>query len=489
MTIRLRLSEPGVADDLASFLSRTRLPRQSFGHHEARCAALDPPLAPRESVQVAPPISYARAGPIRVAYQVVDGGPNDLLMIPGWASHLALDWEEPLWVRWCERMRAFARLIRFDKRGTGLSDRPAGIPTLEERLEDAIAVMDAVGLQDAHVLGWSEGGPLGVLLAATHPERVRSLVLYGTQACFHRTDDYPWGDDEASLEQELTEIEEGWGTLAFAELFAPAGDARFTTQWAAYSRAAASPSAAAALGYANWQLDVRPLLSAVRPPALVLNRHGDRVVPVEAGRHMAKNMPGARFVELDGDDHIMWVGDAEALSAEIEHFITGIRPSVGEPGSVMTILHCDVEGSTRLARDLGDEGWADVLARYEHASALAVSAHRGRIVDRTGDGFMAAFPGPVAAVRAAQGLQRELAMLGVRVRGGIHIGEVVERNGLVRGIAVHVAARITSEAGGDEILVSETVKDIVAGSGLRFEDRGMRALKGIEEPRRLFAVA
>jgi class 3 adenylate cyclase len=410
-------------------------------------------------------------------------------MIPGWVSHLALDWEEPTWVRWCERMMVFARLVRFDKRGTGLSDRPPGVPTLEERMEDARAVMDAVGLERAHVLGWSEGGPLAVLLAVTHPERVLSLTLYGTQACFHRTDDYQWGDPEHSIEEELETIEQAWGSLAFAEYFAPAGDDRFARQFAAYQRAGASPSAAAALDRANWEIDVRPLLSAVRAPTLVLSRRGDPIGPPDAARYMAELIPDARFVELDGADHVMWLGDVEALCGEIEHFITGVRPAAPEPGAVTTILQCDIEGSTLLARQLGDERWADLLARYGQLAELAVAAQGGRLVDRTGDGLMATFPGPVAAIRAARRLQQETAELSVRLRAGVHIGEVLERNGSLRGIAVHVAARIMAEAAGGDVLVSDTVRDIVAGSGIRFVDYGLHKLKGIEEERRVFAVA
>jgi class 3 adenylate cyclase len=437
-----------------------------------------------------PPVRYVRNGDVSLAYQVVGEDPPDLLMIPGWISHLALEWEEPTWVRWCERLTSFARLVRFDKRGTGLSDRPPGVATLEERMEDARAVLDAVGLEQAHVLGWSEGGPLAVLLAVMHPERVQSLTLYGTQACFHLTDDYPWGDPERSREDDLRLVEQAWGSLAFAETFAPGCDRRSAEWWAAYQRAGASPSAAAALGRANWEIDVRPLLSSIRVPVLVLSRRGDLVASAEAARDMAKRIPGARFVELEGDDHVLWLGDVEALCGEIEHFITGIRSARPEPGAVTTILQCDVEGSTRLARELGDESWADLLGRYGRIADLAVTAGSGRIVDRTGDGLMASFPGPVAAVRAAQRLQREASgELGIRVRAGVHIGEVLERNGALRGIAVHLAARVMAKASGSEVLVSETVKDVVAGSGLRFEDRGVHELKGIEGTKRLFSVS
>jgi pimeloyl-ACP methyl ester carboxylesterase len=438
---------------------------------------------------VPPPVQYARSGELNIAYQVVGDGPADLLMIPGWFSHLALDWEEPTWVRWCERLASFARVIRFDKRGTGMSDRPPGIPTPDERMADARAVMDSAGLTSAHVLGWSEGGPLGILLTVAHPERVRSLVLYGTQATFRRRDDYPFGDYEEENEEWYAEFESGWGTVDYALLTHPDADPVFARRRALYMQSAASPAAAVALAKSNALIDTRELLPSIRVPTLVLNRRDDPVGPEPTGRYLAERIPGARFVALEGDEHLPWLGDAEAFCAEIEHFVTGIRPAVREPGVVRAILLCDLEGSTKLARTLGDERWTDLLTAYGDAADRAVHTHGGRLVDRTGDGLMAAFEGPVNAVRAAQRIQAAAEELGVRARAGVHMGEVVERAGALRGIAVHLAARVMASAGGGETLVSETVKDIVAGSALRFQDRGTHHLKGIEEPRRLFAVA
>lgn len=436
-----------------------------------------------------PPVQYARSGELNIAYQVVGDGPADLLMIPGWFSHLALDWEEPTWVRWCERLASFARVIRFDKRGTGMSDRPPGIPTPDERMADARAVMDSAGLTSAHVLGWSEGGPLGILLTVAHPERVRSLVLYGTQATFRRRDDYPFGDYEEETEEWYAEFESGWGTVDYALLTHPDADPVFARRRALYMQSAASPAAAVALAKSNALIDTRDLLPSIRVPTLVLNRRDDPVGPEPTGRYLAERIPGARFVALEGDEHLPWLGDAEAFCAEIQHFVTGIRPAVREPGVVRAILLCDLEGSTKLARTLGDERWTDLLTAYGDAADRAVHTHGGRLVDRTGDGLMAAFEGPVNAVRAAQRIQAAAEELGVRARAGVHMGEVVERAGALRGIAVHLAARVMASAGGGETFVSETVKDIVAGSALRFQDRGTHHLKGIEEPRRLFAVA
>ena len=436
-----------------------------------------------------PPVRYARSGELNIAYQVVGDGPTDLLMIPGWFSHLALDWEEPTWVRWCERLASFARVIRFDKRGTGMSDRPPGVPTPDERMADARAVMDAAGLTSAHVLGWSEGGPLGILLTVAHPERVRSLVLYGTQATFRRRDDYPFGDSEEENEEWYAELESSWGTVDYALLTHPDADPVFARRRALYMQSAASPAAAVALAKSNALIDTRELLPSIRVPTLVLNRRDDPVGPEPTGRYLAERIPGARFIALEGDEHLPWLEDAEAFCAEIEHFVTGIRPAVREPGVVRAILLCDLEGSTKLARTLGDERWTDLLTAYGDAADRAVHTHGGRLVDRTGDGLMAAFEGPVNAVRAAQRIQAATEELGVRARAGVHMGEVVERAGALRGIAVHLAARVMASAGGGETLVSETVKDIVAGSALRFQDRGTHHLKGIEEPRRLFAVA
>lgn len=434
-----------------------------------------------------PPVRYARSGELNIAYQVVGDGPADVLMIPGWFSHLALDWEEPTWVRWCERLTSFARVVRFDKRGTGMSDRPPGIPTPDERMADARAVMDAAGLTAGHVLGWSEGGPLGIMLTVAHPERVRSLTLYGTQATFRRRDDYPFGGEE--IEEQYAELESGWGTVDHVLLTHPAADPLFAQRRALYMQSAASPAAAVALARSNALIDTRGLLPSIRVPTLVLSRRDDPVGPEPTGRYLAERIPGARFVTLEGDEHLPWLGDAEALCTEIEHFVTGVRPAVLEPGVVRAILLCDLEGSTKLVRTIGDERWTDLLTAYGDAADRAVKTHGGRLIDRTGDELMAAFEGPVNAVRAAQRIQAAAEELGVRTRAGVHMGEVVERTGALRGIAVHLAARVMATAAGGEVLVSETVKDIVAGSALRFEDRGAYQLKGIEEPRRLFAVA
>jgi class 3 adenylate cyclase len=358
-------------------------------------------------------------------------------------------------------------------------------------MEDARAVMDAAGLTAAHVLGWSEGGPLGILLAVTHPDRVQSLILYGTQATFRRRDDYPFGDEESEEESEewYAELEAGWGTVDHVLVTHPDADPRFAQRRALYMQSAASPAAAVALAKSNALIDTRAFLPSIHIPTLVLSRRDDPVGPGPTGRYLAERIPGARFIELTGDEHLPWLGDAEALSAEIEHFVTGVRPQALEPGIVRAILLCDLEGSTKLAHALGDERWADLLGEYGDTAERAVNTHSGRLIDRTGDELMAVFEGPVNAVRAAKRIQARADEFGLRARAGVHMGEVVERNGALRGIAVHLAARVMAKATGGEILVSETVKDIVAGSALRFQDRGQHELKGIEGRRRLYAVA
>jgi pimeloyl-ACP methyl ester carboxylesterase/class 3 adenylate cyclase len=438
---------------------------------------------------VPPPVLYAKSSDVNIAYQVVGDGPVDVLMIPGWVSHLALDWDEPRWVRWCERMTSFARLVRFDKRGTGLSDRPPGIPTPDERMEDAQAVMDAAGLEQAHVMGWSEGGPLAVMLATAHPERVSSLILYGTQAAFVRRDDYPFGDPPDERGDSDDELESIWGTVEAVLMTKPDAEPHFARRSAIYNQAAASPAAAVALARSNALLDIRPLLPSVRAPTLVLSRQGDPVGPPAAGRYMAERIPGATFVELDGNEHTMWLGDSEALCGEIEGFVTGVRPHTPEPGVVRAILQSDIEGSTVLASELGNERWADLLLEYGSMTEKVVGGYGGRIVDQIGDGLMVEFDGPVNAIRSAQRLRTTADEIGLAVRSGIHVGEVLERDGALRGIAVHVAARVMSKAGGGEILVSQTTKDICGGSGLEFTEHGEYALKGVEGTWRLFAIA
>jgi pimeloyl-ACP methyl ester carboxylesterase/class 3 adenylate cyclase len=398
--------------------------------------------------------------------------------------------EEPTWVRWVERLASFARLVRFDKRGTGMSDRPPGIPTPDERMEDARAVMDAAGLTAAHVLGWSEGGPLAILLAVTHPDRVQSLILYGTQATFRRRDDYPFGDEESEEESEewYAELETGWGTVDHVLVTHPDADPRFVQRRALYMQSAASPTAAIALAKSNALIDTRPLLPSIHVPALVLSRRDDPVGPGPTGRYLAERIPGARFVELAGDEHLPWLGDPEALCTEIEHFVTGVRPQALEPGVVRAILLCDLEGSTTTARTLGDERWADLLAAYGDTAERAVETHGGRLVDRTGDGLMAVFEGPVNAVRQPSDPSDSGRARPACARRGAH-GRGCRAK---RRFARHRRPPRSTRDGQGDRRRDTRIRDSQGHRRRlrpRFQDRGQHELKGIEGRRRLYAVA
>ncbi len=434
-----------------------------------------------------PPVSYARNGDVHIAYQVVGTGPIDILMVPGWTSHLTLEWEEPTFVRFIERLTSFARVVRFDKRGTGLSDRPSGIPTLEQRMEDAHVVMDAAGLERAAILGWSEGGPMAVLFAATYPGRTTALVLYGTQARFLQAPDYPWGVDPATMDASAAELEAMWGRTVMNYL-APNGDERYKAWLLRYQQAAASPAAAVALARAAWQIDIRPILPAIHVPTLVLSRRNDPVGPGPAGRYLAERIPGAKFVELEGADHMMWLGDVDALLGEIEEFLTGARRTMEPDRMLATLLFTDIVGSTERAAELGDWRWRDLLAGHHAVVRKELERSRGREIETHGDGFLATFDGPARAIRCACAITQAVEPLGLALRTGLHTGECEVMGERVSGLAVHISARVAAQAGAGEVIVSSTVKDLVAGSGLRFQDRGLHALKGVPGEWRLFAV-
>jgi pimeloyl-ACP methyl ester carboxylesterase len=435
-----------------------------------------------------PPVQYARNGDVHIAFQIYGSGPHDILLIPGWTSHLLLEWEEPTYVRFLDRLASFARVVRFDKRGTGLSDRMFGLPTQEERMEDAHAVMDAAGLQRAVVFGWSEGGPMAMLFAATYPERVVALVLYGTQARFRRAPDYPYGASADQAETWFVALEANWGRTVDLHL-SDETDARYQAWLLRYQQAAASPAAVVALGRANGQIDVRGILSSIHVPTLVVCRRDDPVGPEPVARYLAERIPGAKLVVLDGRQHQMWIGDSDALVDQVGQFVTGQRAPIESDRVLATILIADIKGSTeRVVRD-GDARWRDALAQFQVISRREIARHGGREIDMIGDQFMAAFEGPVRAIRCAQATQRDAASIGVHLRAGIHTGEVERAGEALRGIAVVVAARISAKADGDEILVSDTVRDIVAGAQLQFTDRGIHQLKGLPDARRLYAVS
>ncbi|MFL5953404.1 MAG: adenylate/guanylate cyclase domain-containing protein [Gaiellaceae bacterium] len=434
------------------------------------------------------PIRYAKSGDVSVAYQVTGEGQFDLVLVHGFFSHLELDWEHPSPRHFFERLGSFARLIRFDKRGTGLSDREVGMPDFDARMDDVRAVMDAVGSERAALFGYSEGGPLSVLFAATYPERTRALVLYGSYAKRLRSEDYPWAPTLEERRQTATEIHDNWGVDFDLAAMAPNADESLT-KWAALrGRGALSPTAAGNLILMNSMADVRSALPLVQAPTLVLHRTGDRDANVAEGRYLAEHIPDARFVELDGEDHLPFV-DPDQILDEVEEFLTGVRPTQVDDRVLATVLFTDIVESTRHVRELGDRGWAELLERHHEIVRHELVRHAGQEVDTAGDGFLALFDGPARAIRCALSVRDRMGRLGLDIRAGVHTGEVEQRQGgSPRGIAVHVGARVASAAGPGEVLTTATTRDLVAGSGLVFQDRGELELKGVG-PRRLYAAS
>ena len=435
---------------------------------------------------------YARSGNVNIAYQAVGDGPLDLVFVHGWVSHVELAWEEPTLARFLERLASFSRLILFDKRGTGLSDRVAvdALPTLEQRMDDLRAVMDAAGSQHAALFGVSEGGNMSALFAATYPERTRALATFGMFAKRVWSADYPWAPTPAQREAEYALIEREWGNLMDLSSLVPSmvGDGAFAQRIATYLRRAASPGSAVALLRMNTQIDIRHVLPAIHVPTLILHRRGDHDSNIEEGRYIAARIPGARLVELAGEDHLPWIGDQDSVLDEIEEFLTGTRPSV-EPDRVLaTVLFTDIVGSTEHAARLGDREWRSLLERHHAIARREIARFRGREIKSTGDGFLVTFDGPARAVRCACAIRDGVRALGLDIRAGAHTGEIELASSDVAGIAVHIGARVAAAAGAGEVLVSSTVKDLVSGSGLAFVDRGVQPLPGVPGEWRLYAV-
>jgi pimeloyl-ACP methyl ester carboxylesterase len=441
-----------------------------------------------------PPTQYAKSGDASVAYQVVGDGPIDLVLVLGFATHLELQWESPPFARFFERITSFSRLILFDKRGTGLSDPVTEVPTLEQRVDDVRAVMDAAGSERAALFGISEGGPMSVLFAATHPERVTALALYGAMGRTTEAPDYPWATPAEALRESAAEfIAPYWGQQAegMVELFAPsfADDAQAVEFTARMERSAASPAMVQQIFEMFLDIDVRAILPTIHVPTLVLHRHGDRVVNRGAGKELAAQIPGARFVELPGIDHLPWAGDSEAVLGEIEEFLTGAR-SVAEPDRVLaTVMFTDIVGSTERAAALGDARWRELLVAHQATVRRELTRSRGHEVKTLGDGYLATFDGPARAIRCGWATAAAVRSLDLEVRIGLHSGEVELMGEDVGGIAVHIAARVGALAAPGEVLVSSTVRDLVAGSGIEFVDRGGTHLKGISDEWRVFAAA
>jgi pimeloyl-ACP methyl ester carboxylesterase/DNA-binding winged helix-turn-helix (wHTH) protein/class 3 adenylate cyclase len=441
-----------------------------------------------------PETMYAKSGDVNIAYQVIGDGPLDLVFVMGWVSHLEYFWREPTFARFLLRLASFARLILFDKRGTGLSDRvPINeLPTLEQRMDDVRAVMDAVGSERAALCGVSEGGPMCSLFAATYPDKTLALVMIGTYAKRIRDADYPWAPTPEHRQQFFEEMREQWGGPVGLEERAPsvANDPQFRQWWATYLRMGASPGAALALTQMNAEIDVRQVLPSIRVPTLVIHRTGDQCLKVEEGRYVADKIPGAKYVELPGPDHLPFVGDQDAILSEVEEFLTAVRHT-REPDRVLaTVLFTQLVSSKEPAdqsRDKrADEQLLDRLRTYVRKE---IEWYRGRDIDMTGNRPLAIFDGPARAIRCASAISKYAARLGLNMRVGLHTGECDMVGGKVGGIATEIGVQVARKAAPNEVLVSSTVKDLVAGSGIKFEDRGAHGLEGVPGEWRLFAVA
>lgn len=436
-----------------------------------------------------PEVQFAKSDGIAVAYQTFGDGP-DLVICPGWVTNVEYGWELPERARFHEELARFARVTIFDKRGTGLSDRNVGAATLEDRMDDLRAVMDASSIPAAHVLGVSEGGTMAMLFAATFPERVRSLLLFGAFACRKRQPDYPWAPSPEQRQAFFDAIENHWhesmdiGTIAPSIDRDPVARRRLAT----YFRMSAGPQGALALAKLNTEIDVRHVLPAVRVPTVVMHREHDADASVEEARYIASKIPAARLAIFPGADHLVYAGDLEPVLDEMRAVITGVRGRAEADRVLATILFTDIVGSTALASRLGDRAWRERLQRHHAAVERHVKSHRGRLVKFVGDGALALFDGPGRAVRCAQTISSDPGAAEIAVRAGLHTGEVEVMGDDAGGIAMHVAARVMAEAAGGEILTTSTVRDLCAGSGLTFDDRGVRELAGLPEPWRVFAV-
>jgi class 3 adenylate cyclase/dienelactone hydrolase len=433
---------------------------------------------------------YARSGELNIAYQVFGTGDVNLVFIPGWASNVENIWTLKEFASFAGRLARFSRVIMLDRRGTGLSDPVVDAPTLEERMDDVRAVMDAVGWDRAAIWGVSEGGPMAMMFAATYPSRVPALLLYGTFARFSRADDYPHGYPQKLNEQWVAAIETTWGTGQLSRSFAPslATDPAAMRNLARLERMAMSPGTAHKLFSLLTQTDVRHVLPAIRAPTLILHRTEDEPVRVGHAHYLAEHIAGAKYVELTGHDHLLWTGDVDALLGEVREFLTGERAAPDSDRVLTTILFCDIVDSTKRAADLGDGDWKRLLLRFYTMADDKLSHFRGRKLDTAGDGLFAAFDGPARAVRCGAALAAAVQSLGVQLRVGVHTGECEVLGEKYSGIAVHLGARVASAAKPGQVLVSSTVKELVVGSGIHFEDLGPRALKGVPDEWRLFAV-
>jgi class 3 adenylate cyclase len=435
-------------------------------------------------------IGYARSGEVEIAYRTLGTGPLTLVYVDGSFSNLEVMWEHPDYRSFCERLASFSRLVLFDKRGMGLSDR-VEVGTLEERMDDVRAVMDAVGAERAALLGVSEGGPMSLLFAATYPERTSALVLCGAEVKEETTEDWPWGEmTRTDFEQTVVTLPQRWGKgLSASKFFPDAADPDFERRWWAKLQVqSASPRVAVAFQRMAFDIDVRHVVPTITTPTLIIHRVGDKICHVENARFLASKIEGSRYVELPGEDHVPSAGGGGEIVDEIQEFLTGVREPEQPDRVLATVLFTDIVGSTERARDLGDRGWRDLLDRHHAAVRHELTRFRGREIDTAGDGFFAVFDGPARGIRCARSIVAALREVGIEIRAGLHTGEVELAAGAVRGIAVHTGARVASLARPGEVLVSGTVKDLIAGSGIELLDRGVHQLKGIPGEWRVYAV-
>jgi len=441
---------------------------------------------------VLPRTKYARSDDVRIAYQISGAGPFDVVWAPGTMSHLDLDWEIPRRALFFERFSKFCCLIRFDKRRTGLSDRPVKMATLEERTDDIRAVMDDIGIECANIFGVSEGGSMACLFAATYPHRVNSLLVWGAQASWIASPDHPWGQTQEEHDRMVAMIDDDWPSFEYitgpgAGVGKDANPA-FIESLSRYMRAAANPSAVHAYEKMNGQIDTRPILPSIQAPTLVMNRTGDPCANVEAARDMASRIPGAKFKEYPGNSHSMMLDDMETVLSDIQEFITGERPIDSSDRILATVLFLDIASSTERAAELGDTPWRNLLNSYYAIVRKELARFRGKETNTTGDSFLATFDGPARAVRCALAIALAVRQLGIEVRAGVHTGECELMGDNVGGIAIHTGARIMAKAEPGGVFVSGTVKDLVSGSGINFQDRGVHQLKGIPGEWRLFSA-
>jgi pimeloyl-ACP methyl ester carboxylesterase len=434
-----------------------------------------------------PSTRYAKSGNVHVAYQAFGEGPVDLVFFPGFVSNIETYWEEPSFARWLRKLASFSRVIMFDKRGTGLSDRVEVLPTMDERMDDVRAVMDAADSQRAAVFGLSEGGSLATLFAAHYPERCQALVLWGAFAQFTS-----WFATPEKLNGFFDYVEKQWGTGANISAWAPSkkDDPVFRAWFAKRERTGASPAAASALMRINSMIDISGILPYVRVPTLVVHRTQDPVVNVAGGRQLAKSIPNARLLELPGVNHLPYLGDdVDQVTDEVAEFLTGVKPAIGGERILATVLLTDIADSTKRAEAMGDRRWRELLDAHNSIFRRELARFRGAEVKTLGDGFLATFDGPGRAIHCSLALIAAVRSLGIEIRAGLHTGEVEVGGNDVRGIAVHVAARVAALAKPNECLVTRTVKDLVAGADIRFTEHGKRDLKGLAEPVDLFSVA